>query len=351
MRRRLSLEAIAGATGPLGPRALRVKDVTGDGRPDLLVVLKELERLLIIAQAADGGFGAVESLGTGSTPNDVAAADLDGDGREELLVVGHFTDALRVWRGLDGGWGAPVDYPLGNHCQRLELVDLDGDGRLDVVTQNGGSAGFFTVTFLLGRGDGSFGPAVASTVGDTPADLIVRSRGTDGHPEVLIATANSAQLERRSFLRDAGLVRLPSFDLPARPLRVVFTNHRAGPGVFVATHGFESPAFVSVTTPSDGGLRLEDRLEVDDAFEAVVADLSADGWAELIVTSLAGEVRVFDGLPDGGAWRASRLLADGGWPTSLVADDLDGDGHLDLAWTSFDGQLELAFGAHRCGRE
>lgn len=52
----------------------------------------------------------------------------------------------------------------------------------------------------------------------------------------------------------------------------------------------------------------------------------------------------------GGFGTRGALSSDGGWATSTVAGDLDGDGSADLAWTSAGGALELAFGLDRCLR-
>ena len=57
----------------------------------------------------------------------------------------------------------PVQYPVGTPSG-VVLADFDGDGNLDLAVANGGSA---NVSILLGKGDGTFQPAVNFDAGLT----------------------------------------------------------------------------------------------------------------------------------------------------------------------------------------
>jgi hypothetical protein len=119
----------------LGAHGLLVADVDGDGTADSVLLADGGPRRLAVS--AEGGLEAgppaVPPVAIATRP--VAIADLDGDGREEVLVNAHQT--LDAWRmGSDGVFRREVVAPLALGAgSGLSLVagDFDGDGDDDVV--------------------------------------------------------------------------------------------------------------------------------------------------------------------------------------------------------------------------
>src|SRR5215207_9828280 len=71
-----------------------------------------------------------------------------------------------------------VSYPTGSNPQGIVTADLNGDGKLDLATANAGSK---TVSVLLGNGNGTFQPRVdTSLAGTEPLALAVGDLGGDG---------------------------------------------------------------------------------------------------------------------------------------------------------------------------
>jgi hypothetical protein len=171
-------------------RALRIEDVDGDGHEDL-VLLQEDGFVVLFLGRGDQTFAPPRKYAVGPTPRDVAIADLDGDQKKDLLVVGHFANALTVLMGLGGGaFREAITYPLGNHSQQLRVTDLDADGHLDVVTKNAGSAGLFNITVLRGHGDGSFAAAEPYPTTGVPRDLDIADIDSDGRVDILVSISN-----------------------------------------------------------------------------------------------------------------------------------------------------------------
>jgi hypothetical protein len=117
----------------------------------------------------DGTFrrgGDFETLGT---PGDLAAGDLNGDGRLDLVAVNAGRDTVMALLGNgDGTFGAARHFAAGSFPNSVALADFNRDGRLDLVTTN--QLSFLsdfrsTVSVLLGNGDGSFGTAAQYDVG------------------------------------------------------------------------------------------------------------------------------------------------------------------------------------------
>jgi hypothetical protein len=144
--------------------AMAVGDFNGDRRLDFLAAsgTQGNQSLLSLGQQ-DGSWkdAAVAFLRPNATFRGVAAADFDGDGREDL-AVGYSASELKAWRtGVDvllarpgGQWERRAlgveDGPAG--IWALDAGDLDGDGRADLVAITGEGE----VWTFLGDGKGGF---------------------------------------------------------------------------------------------------------------------------------------------------------------------------------------------------
>src|SRR5258708_448766 len=94
----------------------------------------------------------------GSYPVSVAVADVNDDGKPDLLVANSQSSTVSVLLGNgDGTFQTAVSYsPGGSDPTSLVAGDVNGDGKLDLVVTNASN----TVGVLLGHGDGTFPPAV-----------------------------------------------------------------------------------------------------------------------------------------------------------------------------------------------
>src|ERR1019366_5290041 len=96
----------------------------------------------------------------------VVVADVNGDGKPNLLVSNVFTEVYSDMNGAvgvllgngDGTFRAAVTYSSGGAEPRaVGVVDLNGDGKQDLVVSNNSSN---TEGVLFGNGDGTFQAAV-----------------------------------------------------------------------------------------------------------------------------------------------------------------------------------------------
>lgn len=91
------------------------------------------------------------------------------------------------------GWAAPMNYPTGTTPRRVLVADLNADGKLDIVTVNQGSS---NITVKMGLGDGTF-PIAASqnlTLGagaGAPQEAASGDFDGDGKPDLAIVNSNS----------------------------------------------------------------------------------------------------------------------------------------------------------------
>lgn len=140
----------------------------------------------VAAPAAGLSFAPPVHYPLSGTPADLAAADLDGDGRPDLVAsAGSGLDVL-LGAGLSG-YAPAKRVPLEHRPGAIALADLDGGGTLDAVTADRDG----TVTVLLGAGDGSF--VIKGTYpGGASAcfDVVVGDLSGDAIPDVATAVGD-----------------------------------------------------------------------------------------------------------------------------------------------------------------
>jgi hypothetical protein len=94
------------------------------------------------------------SFPTGPAPWALCTADLDADGRADLVVATTGNDSVSVLMGSgDGAFAARRSFAAGSIPAAVASADLDGDGHLDLVVADGGSG---KISVLHGDGRGSF---------------------------------------------------------------------------------------------------------------------------------------------------------------------------------------------------
>lgn len=179
------------------PVSMAVGDVNGDGRADLVINMtggldSVIAQLGVLLGNGDGTFRApiLESPGMTGGDGDVALADFNNDGRLDVAVGGQaaLPDGLTVNIGNgDGTFGVPFQSPLsfstgGNDPFGVAAADLNGDGRPDLVAANSASS---SVGVLLNTAAPVIDAPTTTTLSTSTATAVV------GQFETLTATVTS----------------------------------------------------------------------------------------------------------------------------------------------------------------
>ena len=191
-----ALQANAPSTGVnSGPVSVTVADVNSDGRPDALTINGTNSTLGVLLGDGTGSFALqtnAPSTGAYGAPQSIALADVNSDGRLDVLTVNYTSSTLGVLLGNGaGGFGPATPFPVGANPVAVAVADFNGDGNPDLVTAN-----LFgnNVTVLLGSATGGFGTPTAFAVGIFPQAVAVGDFNRDGSPDLAVANADSANV-------------------------------------------------------------------------------------------------------------------------------------------------------------
>jgi FG-GAP-like repeat len=176
----------------------RFYDLDGDGRLDFLSAEQNRVVTAISGPKAPGAPQTTTSIDTMYNNTDAQAADFDGDGIKDLVVVAGVAHNIgRIWFAKgngDGTFGAAQYVAAIPDLGFLVVGDFDGDHHLDVALVATAAAHFFT-----GNGDGTFTADRMITLASPPTAVDVGDLDGDGKADLLLGgSANSATVLRNT---------------------------------------------------------------------------------------------------------------------------------------------------------
>ncbi|MES2701542.1 MAG: FG-GAP-like repeat-containing protein [Bacteroidota bacterium] len=206
------------------PSSVAIGDIDGDGKPDLAVAnygsntVSVFRNSSSIGNITSGSFATQVTFATGTQPNSVAIADIDGDGKTDMVVANLNSATVSVLRNTSssgsitsGSFATQVTYATGSNPYNVAIGDIDGDGKPDLAVANAGSNTVSVLRNTSSSGSitsGSFAAQVTFATGTQPLSVAVGDIDGDGKPD--LATANYASSGTVSVLRNTPLILPPA---------------------------------------------------------------------------------------------------------------------------------------------
>lgn len=266
---------------------LAAGDLNGDGRADL-VYTGEPDVLTVRYQSEDESWDDKRVLDVGKPLQFLTTlkiADVDGDKRNDLVVILQ-KEIVVLRQDAKGVLGVPERYALADDpCWSLDETDLNGDGRPDLVYMASGRRDGLRVR--LQQPDTTFGPELAYRIEIARSTFQKVPRGDGKSPAFAYMQNQTAMLS---------VVALEPGAAPAGTLADL------KPRVYsLAVAGKTAPAYAVGDVDGDG--RLDLAIAAADSAQVFVHFQNSAG--EL------GEGRPFPSLPDGRALASADWDADG----------------------------------------
>ncbi len=351
----------AGAQAPVryassADKIVLVRDLDGDGRPEILVSGNHIDNLgefSLLANRGDGTFAVERPVVSGFGEELQDVGDLNHDHVPDLLVSNYFGNGIVVY--LSKGplqFDAGTRYGTATHGGPSLIADFDHDGNPDVISLSFGSGNPVRMHLFRGLGDGALGPKTTFETGLANGNW--PSARTINRALEILVSERSGNLGLIHYLNgDVSVSRLtagPGFDLGS-----VFADVN-GDGIadVIDTNDTGSalePIFVTLGN-ADGTFRERKQIahsrKVSFPTQVRVTDIDGDGRADLVVGDFQSASLYYYRGDGAGGFDEGVAIDAGGPVNTFDLGDVNGDGYVDLVTANDDHTVSVIVNRGPC---
>ena len=311
------------------PSSVLAADVNGDGKVDLICANLIGNSVTVLRNNGNGTYTPYSTNNVGQYPNCVIAADVNNDGKLDLITANEGDNTVTVLRNNGNGTFTAYSFAVGSYPMSVAAADIIGNGKIALITAN---AHANTLTVLTNNGAGIFGSNATLNVGFSPTSVVAADVNGDGKVDLICANFNGTI----SVLINNGAGSFSLSSSPAVGYQSLFitaadVNGDGKVDIITANAGGNS---VSVLTNRGNGTFVSaGNFPVGKSPYAVVAaDVNGDSKVDLISANEGDNTLTVLTNNGNGVFGSNVTINLGTFanPYSVTAADVNGDGKVDI---------------------
>jgi hypothetical protein len=206
-----------------GPDAKRmaIGDLDGDKKPDVAVVnfnAGNASTMSVFRNTSAGSsisFAPKTDYPTGNGTIGIHINDLNGDGKPDIIVASGNSGFISVFLNTTASPGTisfanKIDLPIFGHADNLVTADLDNDGRADIITSNFSANSISVFKNLSTGGTLSLAPHTSYGAGTNPSFVTVGDLNNDARLDIIVSNYSSNSISIFKNVSSVGNISLES---------------------------------------------------------------------------------------------------------------------------------------------